>query len=221
MGSVRRVNSRAMRFIPGQARSSRPNAIGAARSSMIGERSQTRCAFSRTRRDLKLISPGNKRPLPRVFRFMLPRFRLPRRIAPPPAAASARPPDATAGRHFSAHHRSAGPWRALDPLLLATSGNRDRVRRQDNVNSALIIVAPRWHSLGLFAAAAADHFAEAAALRERRSGVRPLRLREHDTRTALSATESCQGELSYRSLYVLGASLALATLAMLGVALTF
>ena len=46
------------------------------------------------------------------------------------------------------------------------------------------------------------------------------RMREHDTRTALSATESCQGELSYRSLYVLGASLALATLAMLGVALT-
>ena len=47
------------------------------------------------------------------------------------------------------------------------------------------------------------------------------RLREHDTRTELSATESCQGELSYRSLYVLGASLALATLAMIGVALTF
>jgi len=46
------------------------------------------------------------------------------------------------------------------------------------------------------------------------------RLREPETRTELSATESCQGELSYRSLYVLGASLALATLAMLGVALT-
>ena len=47
-----------------------------------------------------------------------------------------------------------------------------------------------------------------------------LRLREHDTRTVLSATESRQGELSYRSLYVLGASLALATLAMIGIALT-
>ena len=46
------------------------------------------------------------------------------------------------------------------------------------------------------------------------------RLREHDTRTVLSAAESYQGELSYGSLYVLAASLTLATLAMIGVALT-
>ena len=46
------------------------------------------------------------------------------------------------------------------------------------------------------------------------------RSREHDTRTVLSAAESYQGELSYGSLYVLAASLTLATLAMIGVALT-
>jgi hypothetical protein len=48
-----------------------------------------------------------------------------------------------------------------------------------------------------------------------------VRLRKLDTRIVLSATEARQGELSYRSLYVLGASLALATLAMIGVALAF
>jgi hypothetical protein len=46
-------------------------------------------------------------------------------------------------------------------------------------------------------------------------------LRKHETRFQLTAIESRQGDHSYRSLYVLGASLALATLAMIGVALTF
>jgi hypothetical protein len=48
-----------------------------------------------------------------------------------------------------------------------------------------------------------------------------LRLRKLDTRIVLTATEARQGELSYRSLYVLVASLTLATLAMIGIALTF
>jgi hypothetical protein len=48
-----------------------------------------------------------------------------------------------------------------------------------------------------------------------------LRLRKHETRFELTAIESRQGDHSYRSLYVLGASLALATLAMIGVALAF
>jgi hypothetical protein len=46
-------------------------------------------------------------------------------------------------------------------------------------------------------------------------------LRKHETRMKFGAIESRQGDHSYRSLYVLGASLALATLAMIGVALTF
>ncbi len=45
-----------------------------------------------------------------------------------------------------------------------------------------------------------------------------LRLRKLDTRFVLTATEARQGELSYRSLYVLVASLTLATLAMIGIA---
>ena len=48
-----------------------------------------------------------------------------------------------------------------------------------------------------------------------------LRPRKHEARIELTAIESRQGDHSYRSLYVLGASFALATLAMIGVALTF
>jgi hypothetical protein len=48
-----------------------------------------------------------------------------------------------------------------------------------------------------------------------------LRLRNLNTRIVLTATEARQGELSYRSLYVLVASLTLATLVMIGIALAF
>ena len=58
-----------------------------------------------------------------------------------------------------------------------------------------------------------------ASVAESRSAA--LRLRKHDARMVLTATEARQGELSYRSLYVLVASLTLATLAMIGIALTF
>jgi hypothetical protein len=47
-----------------------------------------------------------------------------------------------------------------------------------------------------------------------------LRLRTYETRIQLSAIEARQGNHSHRSLRVLGASLVLATLAMIGVALT-
>jgi hypothetical protein len=48
-----------------------------------------------------------------------------------------------------------------------------------------------------------------------------LCLSKHETRKVFSAIESRQGDHSYRSLYVLGVSLALATLAMIAVALAF
>ncbi len=47
-----------------------------------------------------------------------------------------------------------------------------------------------------------------------------LRERTHEPRIQLSAIEARQGDHSYHSLRVLGASLVLATLAMIGVALT-
>ena len=99
---------------------------------------------------------------------MLPRFRLPCRIAPPPAAASARPPDATAGRYFFSlitGPLDRGEAKARTHCFWPRPEYEIDNRRQDNVNSALIIVAPRWHSLGLFAAAAADYFAYSRRLR--------------------------------------------------------
>jgi hypothetical protein len=46
------------------------------------------------------------------------------------------------------------------------------------------------------------------------------RLRDGDTQIVLSAAASRQGDVSHRILYVLGASLALATVAMIAIALT-
>ena len=98
---------------------------------------------------------------------MLPRFRLPAGSLPRPRQRAPGHPTQRPGAIFSliTGPLDRGEAKARTHCFWPRPEYEIDNRRQDNVNSALIIVAPRWHSLGLFAAAAADYFAYSRRLR--------------------------------------------------------